>query len=89
VGADLSIEYIAGSSTKNSSDVEGKLQRFAPHAQGVPDPAQIRDRIDILVCTDCVSEGVNLQNPDRDAVIIHYDLTWTPRALAQRCVSSA
>lgn len=36
----------------------------------------------VLVCTDCLSEGVNLQN-GFDAVI-HYDLPWNPNRLEQR-----
>jgi superfamily II DNA or RNA helicase len=36
----------------------------------------------ILVATDCLSEGVNLQE-DFDAVI-HYDLPWNPNRLEQR-----
>lgn len=36
----------------------------------------------ILVCTDCLSEGVNLQN-GFDCVF-HYDLPWNPNRLEQR-----
>ena len=36
----------------------------------------------VLVCTDCLSEGVNLQN-GFDAVI-HYDLPWNPNRMEQR-----
>lgn len=36
----------------------------------------------VLVCTDCLSEGVNLQN-GFDA-IIHYDLPWNPNRMEQR-----
>ncbi len=36
----------------------------------------------ILVCTDCLSEGVNLQEPF-DAVL-HYDLSWNPTRHEQR-----
>jgi ERCC4-related helicase len=86
--ADLIVECIAGGAD-SARAVDLKLRRFAPHAQGVADAAQIRDRIDILVCCDSVSEGVNLQNPDRDAIVVHYDLTWTARALAQRCAAAA
>ncbi len=37
----------------------------------------------ILVCTDCLSEGINLQ-AGFDAVI-HYDLSWNPTRHEQRC----
>jgi len=36
----------------------------------------------VLVATDCLSEGVNLQE-DFDAVV-HYDLPWNPNRLEQR-----
>ena len=36
----------------------------------------------ILVATDCLSEGINLQEPF-DAVV-HYDLPWNPTRLEQR-----
>lgn len=36
----------------------------------------------VLVCTDCLSEGVNLQQAF-DAVI-HYDLPWNPNRVEQR-----
>ena len=36
----------------------------------------------VLVCTDCLSEGVNLQQ-SFDAVI-HYDLPWNPNRMEQR-----
>jgi SNF2 family DNA or RNA helicase len=36
----------------------------------------------VLVCTDCLSEGINLQ-PFFDAVV-HYDLSWNPTRHEQR-----
>lgn len=41
-----------------------------------------RERTRILVATDCMSEGINLQE-DFDAVL-HYDLPWNPNRLEQR-----
>lgn len=38
-------------------------------------------RVDVLVATDLVSEGLNLQ---RAAVVVHYDLPWNPVRLDQR-----
>lgn len=56
------------------------LDRFAPAAQGVRPPAAA-ERIDLLITTDLVSEGVNLQDA---SVVIHLDLPWTPARLEQR-----
>jgi len=36
----------------------------------------------ILVCTDCLSEGINLQ--DHFNAVIHYDLSWNPTRHEQR-----
>ena len=36
----------------------------------------------VLVATDCLSEGINLQ--DRFSAVVHYDLPWNPNRLEQR-----
>lgn len=36
----------------------------------------------VLVATDCLSEGINLQ--DKFNAVIHYDLPWNPNRLEQR-----
>jgi superfamily II DNA or RNA helicase len=56
------------------------LERFAPVAQGVGE-APPRERVTLLISTDLLSEGVNLQDA---AVVVHLDLPWNPARLAQR-----
>ena len=56
------------------------LARFAPIAIGAKAPRYI-DRIDLLLTTDLLSEGINLQDA---AVVIHLDLPWTAARLEQR-----
>jgi superfamily II DNA or RNA helicase len=56
------------------------LARFAPEAQGARAP-RTADAIDLLLTTDLVSEGVNLQDA---SVVVHLDLPWTPARLEQR-----
>jgi superfamily II DNA or RNA helicase len=56
------------------------LARFAPRAQGAPDPPA-RERVTLLLTTDLLSEGVNLQDA---SVVVHLDLPWNPARLAQR-----
>jgi superfamily II DNA or RNA helicase len=41
-----------------------------------------RSRRRVLVATDCLSEGINLQ--DQFTAVIHYDLPWNPNRLEQR-----
>lgn len=60
------------------------LNRFAPHGQGTLghlDLGTDEERIDILISTDCMSEGQNLQDAD---AVIHYDVHWNPVRLVQR-----
>ncbi|MCV4939867.1 SWF/SNF helicase family protein, partial [Escherichia coli] len=39
------------------------------------------DEIDILIATDCISEGQNLQDCD---YLINYDIHWNPVRIIQR-----
>ncbi len=56
------------------------LARFAPLGTGTaPPPA--RERIELLLTTDLLSEGVNLQDA---SVVVHLDLPWSPARLEQR-----
>ena len=41
-----------------------------------------KSRKRVLVATDCLSEGINLQ--DKFNTILHYDLPWNPNRLEQR-----
>src|SRR5207249_5120777 len=56
------------------------LRAFAPRAQGGPQPVAAL-QTDVLVATDLLSEGLNLQDAER---VVHYDLPWSPARLAQR-----
>lgn len=40
------------------------------------------DSLRVLVATDCLSEGINLQ--DKFTAVLHYDLPWNPNRLEQR-----
>jgi len=56
------------------------ISRFAPHASGAH-AARDAERIDLLLATDLLSEGVNLQDA---GVVVHLDLPWTAARLEQR-----
>ncbi len=56
------------------------IQRFAPRSNNVPMPPT-RERVDVLIATDVLSEGLNLQDA---AVVVSYDLPWNPVRLMQR-----
>src|SRR5213075_485696 len=56
------------------------LEQFAPEHGGVREVGAA-SRIDLLITTDLLSEGLNLQ---RASVIVHLDLPWNPARLDQR-----
>ncbi len=56
------------------------LRAFAPRAQGAALPPAALET-DVLIATDLLSEGLNLQDAAR---VVHYDLPWSPARLAQR-----
>lgn len=73
-----------------------QLEQHLPKGTGIEavtgnlDPEERERRVEalaeyesrVLVCTDCLSEGINLQH-DFDAVV-HYDLSWNPTRHEQR-----
>jgi superfamily II DNA or RNA helicase len=56
------------------------LQHFAPLACGKPPPPP-HQRVMLLLATDLIAEGVNLQDA---GVVVHLDLPWTAALLEQR-----
>ena len=40
------------------------------------------DKARVLIATDCLSEGINLQ--DQFTAVLHYDLPWNPNRIEQR-----
>ena len=67
--------FAAGEATRHEV-----LRAFAPAAQGAPPPAPALET-DLLIATDLLSEGLNLQDAER---VVHYDVPWSPARLAQR-----
>lgn len=64
------------------TDLNSILTNFSPHSKKrdsiFPNEKQ---EIDILFCTDCISEGQNLQDCD---FLINYDIHWNPVRIIQR-----
>jgi superfamily II DNA or RNA helicase len=56
------------------------IGRFAPLASHFPPPAPA-EVIDLLITTDLLSEGVNLQDAE---VVVHLDIPWTLARMEQR-----
>ncbi|MBU1011229.1 MAG: DEAD/DEAH box helicase family protein [Bacteroidetes bacterium] len=82
----VNIALVAGSETKTTfgkSDYNHILTNFSPVSKkrnmmkGLPQEGEI----DLLVATDCISEGQNLQDCD---FLINYDIHWNPVRIIQR-----
>ena len=74
------MEQVDGSTKKNRADV---IRRFAPY-YNIGDPELDlgdREEIRVLISTDVLSEGLNLQDASR---MINYDIHWNPVRLMQR-----
>lgn len=57
------------------------IKRFAPKANGGEEEVRRYGEIDILISTDALSEGVNLQDAD---AVVNFDLPWNPMIIVQR-----
>lgn len=68
LGKNIAVDSVTG--TLPPQERETRIAKLAASRQHV------------LVCTDCLSEGINLQS-DFDAVV-HYDLCWNPTRHEQR-----
>jgi hypothetical protein len=64
------VEVAAVTSTLPPADREARVSELVQAAKRV------------LVCTDCLSEGINLQ--DHFDAVMHYDLAWSPTRHEQR-----
>lgn len=68
LGTGVSVEAVTG--MQSPAERELAVQRLAEQPQRV------------LVATDCLSEGINLQN--HFSAVLHYDLAWNPTRHEQR-----
>lgn len=57
------------------------LSAFAPRAKERPADMATEGEIDLLIATDCISEGQNLQDCDW---LVNYDIHWNPVRIIQR-----
>lgn len=65
---------------KRALSFEDILCRFSPKSK-LRETLPPEQQVDILIATDCISEGQNLQDCD---CVINYDIQWNPVALIQR-----
>ena len=82
----MNISLVAGSFTQTTygkNDFASILTNFSPISKNRSKMKSMNanGEIDILVATDCISEGQNLQDCD---YIINYDIHWNPVRIIQR-----
>jgi SNF2 family DNA or RNA helicase len=67
------------------TDYDDILTNFSPIAKRRADQAAAfanqREEIELLIATDCISEGQNLQDCD---LLVNYDIHWNPVRIIQR-----
>ena len=79
----LNMAMVAGDATRvmaGASNFNVILDNFAPVARG-RDADNAAREIDLLIATDCISEGQNLQDCD---TVLNYDIHWNPVRIIQR-----
>ena len=73
------IAGVSGDDSKRGVTREQAVYGFAPNSSDAPPSAT--DEFDILVTTDVLGQGVNLQEARN---VINYDLPWNPMRVVQR-----
>ncbi len=74
------IASVTGDNSRGGVSRADAIFGFAPVSTEAP-PNKREDRFDILVATDVLAEGMNLQ---QCCHIVNYDLPWNPMRLVQR-----
>ena len=71
---------VSGSGELDEGSRQQALQGFAPVSMEAP-AGQDADRYDLMISTDVLAEGVNLQQCRH---VVNFDLPWNPMRLVQR-----
>jgi len=64
-----------------SKDLGTILTAFSPRSKERPEDMAAEGELDLLIATDCISEGQNLQDCDW---LVNYDIHWNPVRIIQR-----
>lgn len=68
--------------TREKMDFNKVLTLFSPISkEKAAVYPNLQEEIDVLIATDCISEGQNLQDSD---ILINYDIHWNPVRIIQR-----
>ncbi|MCC7141967.1 MAG: helicase [Candidatus Eisenbacteria bacterium] len=84
---DLDTALVTGTGSNRTTlpklrrDLSSILTAFSPRSKERPDELAAEGDLDVLIATDCISEGQNLQDCDW---LINYDIHWNPVRIIQR-----
>jgi SNF2 family DNA or RNA helicase len=85
LGIDAALVTGAGSNQTTlpglRKDLASILTAFSPRSKERPEDLAHEGDLDMLIATDCISEGQNLQDCDW---LINYDIHWNPVRIIQR-----
>ncbi|WP_236575266.1 DEAD/DEAH box helicase [Sphingobium sp. S6] len=83
----INLAVVSGTGANKSSlpglrsDMSSILSAFSPRSKERPEEMAGEGEIDLLIGTDCISEGQNLQDCD---FLVNYDIHWNPVRIIQR-----
>jgi hypothetical protein len=83
----VNVALVTGSGSNKTTlkgirtDLTGILAAFSPRSKERPEDLASEGEIDLLIATDCISEGQNLQDCDW---LANYDIHWNPVRIIQR-----
>lgn len=84
---DLDTALVTGTGSNQTTlpglrkDLASILSAFSPRAKERPPELNSEGELDLLIATDCISEGQNLQDCDW---LVNYDIHWNPVRIIQR-----
>ncbi len=84
---DIDAALVSGSGRNRTTlphlrkDLSTILTAFSPRSKERPASLAHEGEIDLLIATDCISEGQNLQDCD---FLVNYDIHWNPVRIIQR-----
>ena len=83
----LHVALVTGTSRNQTTlpnlrkDFVSIITAFSPRSKERPSDFGAEGEIDLLIATDCISEGQNLQDCD---TVVNYDIHWNPVRIIQR-----
>ena len=63
------------------ADLASILTAFSPGSRSRPEALADEPQVELIIATDCISEGQNLQDCD---CVVNYDIHWNPVRIVQR-----